>query len=252
MATIRPHAAPPPRPPSSVQPVRQQVAILAAGRGTRLGRPHPKPLTRLDDGRTILGAQLERIQAAFAGGAQVYVVVGFKLEMILEEHAGDAVFVYNEAYDETNTSKSLLRALRSTNDGGVLWLNGDVVFDDALLAHTLPHIEADESFIAVNTESVAEEEVKYTVDADGLIQHLSKTVVGGLGEAVGVNYVSSTDKAALIARLDEVEESEYFERGIELAIEHDGARFLPLDISAVSAVEVDTPEDLVRANASLR
>ncbi|MEO9137864.1 MAG: phosphocholine cytidylyltransferase family protein, partial [Jatrophihabitans sp.] len=35
--------------------MRQQVAILAAGRGTRLGRPHPKPLTRLDDGNTILG-----------------------------------------------------------------------------------------------------------------------------------------------------------------------------------------------------
>ena len=38
---------------------RQQVAILAAGRGTRLGTPHPKPLTPLRDGRTILGNQLE-------------------------------------------------------------------------------------------------------------------------------------------------------------------------------------------------
>lgn len=34
--------------------MRQQVAILAAGRGTRLGRLHPKPLTRLgqDSGRS--------------------------------------------------------------------------------------------------------------------------------------------------------------------------------------------------------
>jgi choline kinase len=229
--------------------MRQQVAVLAAGRGTRLGRPHPKPLTILDDGRTILGAQLERIRGAF-DRPQVYVVVGFKLEMILEAHP-DALFVYNEAYDETNTSKSLLRALRATGEGGVLWMNGDVVFDPALLDLTLPLIRDEQSFIAVNTDRVADEEVKYTVDGDGWIAELSKTVVGGLGEAVGVNYVAAQDKAALIRRLDEVDAQDYFERGIELAIERDGARFAALDISALQAVEVDTPEDLDRANASL-
>jgi hypothetical protein len=38
--------------------------------------------------------------------------------------------VYNERYDQTNTSKSLLRALKATGKGGVLWMNGDV--DDGL------------------------------------------------------------------------------------------------------------------------
>lgn len=229
--------------------MNQQVAILAAGRGTRLGRPHPKPLTPLRDGSTILGSQLAKIRATF-DTPQIYVVVGFKLEMILEAHP-DAVFVYNEAYDETNTSQSLLRALRATNVGGVLWMNGDVVFDPALLELTRPLIEAEQSFIAVNTESVADEEVKYTLDADGWIHELSKSVTGGLGEAVGVNYVAAADKAALLRRLGEVDDQDYFERGIELAIEHDGLQFAALDISALAAVEVDTPDDLVRANASL-
>ncbi len=229
--------------------MRQQVAILAAGRGTRLGRPLPKPLTRLDDGRTIIGGQLDRIRMAF-DNPQIYVVVGFKLEAILEAHP-EAVFVYNEVYDETNTSKSLLRLLRATGDGGVLWMNGDVVFDDRLLTLTLPLIEDEQSFVAVNTDKVGDEEVKYTVDEQGWIRELSKSVVGGLGEAVGVNFVSAADKAALIRRLDEVDEQDYFERGIELAIERDGVRVCALDISALSAIEVDTPEDLVRANASL-
>ncbi|MGI8677987.1 MAG: NTP transferase domain-containing protein [Jatrophihabitans sp.] len=230
--------------------MRQQVAILAAGRGTRLGRPHPKPLAVLDDGNTILGRQLDRIARVF-GDPQVYVVVGFKLEMIIEAYP-EAVFVYNEAYDETNTSKSLLRVLRSTNDGGVLWMNGDVVFDEALLALTLPEIGANRSFVAVNTASVADEEVKYTVDEKGRIRELSKTVTGGLGEAVGINYVAAQDKAALVRRLDEVDDQDYFERGVELAIEFDDVRFTALDISSIDAVEVDTPDDLVRANASLR
>jgi choline kinase len=231
--------------------MRQQVAILAAGRGTRLGqRPHPKPLTPLRDGSTILGSQLEKIGATF-GDPQVYVVVGFKLEMILEAHP-EALFVYNEAYDDTNTSQSLLRALRATGDGGVLWMNGDVVFDKALLALTIPLIAADQSFVAVNRASTADEEVKYTVDGPGWIEQLSKRVTDGLGEAVGVNYVAAQDKRALITRLSEVDEQDYFERGIELAIERDGVRFAALDISELAAVEVDTPEDLDRANESLQ
>jgi choline kinase len=229
--------------------VRQQVTILAAGRGTRLGRPHPKPLTPLADGRTILARQLDNIELVF-GSAQVYIVVGFKLEMILEAHPS-ALFVYNEAYDETNTSQSLLRALRASGEGGVLWMNGDVVFDPALLELTKPLIDADQSFVAVNRASVAEEEVKYTVDEHGWIRELSKSVAGGLGEAVGVNFVAGTDKAALVERLREVDDQDYFERGIELAIEKDGLRFAALDISALSAVEVDTPDDLVAANATM-
>ncbi|GAB2473250.1 UTP--glucose-1-phosphate uridylyltransferase [Jatrophihabitans fulvus] len=225
------------------------MAILAAGRGTRLGRPHPKPLTPLADGSTILGNQLRRIADAF-GDPQVYVVVGFKLEMILEAHP-DAVFVYNEAYDETNTSQSLLRALRATNDGGVLWMNGDVVFDGSLLTHTISAIGEGQSFVAVNTASVAEEEVKYTVDGEGWIRQLSKTVVGGLGEAIGVNYVAAHDKAALVRRLGEVDDQDYFERAVELAIERDGVRFAALDVSELDAVEIDTVEDLERVNRSL-
>lgn len=230
--------------------MRQQVAILAAGRGTRLGRPHPKPLTPLADGQTIMAGQLGAIRATFPD-PQIYVVVGFKLEMILEAHP-DVLFVYNEAYDETNTSQSLVRLLRATGDGGVLWMNGDVVFEPALLARTIPLIEADTSFVAVNTERVAEEEVKYTVDDEGWIRELSKNVVDGLGEAVGINYVSARDKGALVRRLGEVDAQDYFERGIELAIERDGARFATLDISQWAAVEVDTADDLARANTTVQ
>jgi choline kinase len=111
--------------------------------------------------------------------------------------------------------------------------------------------DAGKSFVAVNTDSVAEEEVKYTLDADGYIAELSKTVVGGLGEAVGINFVSAEDKPALIARLEEADDQDYFERGIELAIEKDGLRIEAVDISAYQIVEVDFEEDLTRANSNI-
>lgn len=225
----------------------KQVIILAAGMGTRLARPLPKPLTELRDGRSIMKQQMDNLAQAFGDNFRAMIVVGFKLEAIIERFP-EATFVYNELYDQTNTSKSLLKALRASNDGGALWLNGDVVFDPEVLNRVLPLIEADQSFVVVNTAKVSEEEVKYTLSGDGYIDQLSKQVVNGLGEAVGINFVSSKDKQALIKRLAGVDDQDYFERGIEVGIESDGLRFQAVDISDLYAVEVDFAEDLERAN----
>jgi choline kinase len=224
-----------------------QVTILAAGMGTRLGRPFPKPLTPLADGRTIMQQQLDNIREAFGADTHIQIVVGFKLDLILEA-APEAVFVYNERYDQTNTCKSLLKALRSSAEGPVVWMNGDVVFEPAILKRLQANIDLGQTAIAVNTSAVSDEEVKYTVDANGVVKELSKTVVGGLGESVGINVVAAKDKAALILRLEECDDQDYFERGIELAIEKDGLQVLPIDISDLFAVEVDFEADLDRAN----
>ncbi|MBA4246938.1 MAG: UDP-N-acetylglucosamine pyrophosphorylase [Microbacterium sp.] len=224
-----------------------QVVILAAGMGSRLGRELPKPLTELSDGRTIMRQQHDNIAAAFGTDVTITTVVGYKLEHIIDAFP-EVEYVYNEQYDQTNTSKSLLRALKATGKQGVLWMNGDVVFDPQVLVRVSTLVHADRSFVSVNTSTVSDEEVKYTVDAEGFIQKLSKTVSGGLGEAVGINYISSRDKAMLMRHLKQCADQDYFERGIELAIEHDGITVEPVDISDLYAVEIDFAEDLERAN----
>ncbi|MDQ1127627.1 Choline kinase [Microbacterium sp. LKL04] len=224
-----------------------KIVILAAGMGSRLGRSLPKPLTPLSDGRSIMGQQHDNIHAAFGPAASITTVVGYRAETIVEAFP-DADYVYNDRYDQTNTSKSLLRALKATGKSGVLWMNGDVVFDPRVLGRAIALIEAEQSFVTVNTSKVSDEEVKYTVDADGNIAELSKTVAGGLGEAVGINYISRADKSALIAQLNHVDNQDYFERGLELAVAENGLKLRPLDISDLYAVEVDFAEDLDRAN----
>ena len=227
-----------------------QAVILAAGMGTRLGRPFPKPLTPLSDGRTIMEQQIDNLRQVFGADVRITTVVGFKLDLILEAFP-DVTYIYNEAYDQTNTNRSLLKALRLSTEGGVLWMNGDVVFDPQVLERVSDLMEADTSFICVDTAVVGDEEVKYTVDDDGYVDELSKQVVKARGEAVGINFVSASDKPTLIDRLSECSDADYFERGIELAISHDSMRVIPVDIGEFFAVEVDFEEDLTRANEYL-
>ncbi|MGI9136683.1 MAG: NTP transferase domain-containing protein, partial [Candidatus Nanopelagicales bacterium] len=77
-----------------------QAVILAAGMGTRLGKPWPKPLTPLVDGRTIMRQQMDNLEKAFGADLRVMTVIGFKLELIIEAFPNVA-YVYNENYDQT-------------------------------------------------------------------------------------------------------------------------------------------------------
>lgn len=222
-----------------------KVIILAAGIGSRLGKPHPKTLTMLSNGRTILQNQVKAL-LRYVELDDIYVVVGFKKELIMEAFP-ELTYVYNDYFDTTNTSQSLLRALRKVRSDDVIWINGDVVFDHVVIERMLqsPH-----SCMAVDTASVGEEEVKYALDEAGMICRVSKTVANPVGEAVGINLVKREDVELLISGLEQCDKQDYFERGIELAIEK-GMRVMPVDVSDVVCKEIDFEEDLAEVNQML-
>jgi len=192
--------------------------------------------------------QIENLSDAFDIN-DISTVVGFKKNLIMERFP-DVSYIYNPFFDRTNTSKSLLKALVKFKKESVLWLNGDVVFDEKILDFLRPHMEKEESFVAVNTERVAEEEVKYTLK-NGYIDELSKEVKGGLGEALGINFIANKDLAHFITRLEACDDNDYFERGLELAIQEDGIKVNAVDISQFNCVEIDFKEDLDNANQLL-
>ncbi len=222
-----------------------KIVILAAGIGSRLGNPFPKPLTPLKDGESIMAKQLNNIKKYFDIN-DVTTVVGFKKDLIMERFP-EVNYVYNPFFDRTNTSKSLLQALKKHRGEAVLWFNGDVVFDEKLLSVLLSDIQEDNSFIAVNTSSVAEEEVKYTLE-NNVVFKLSKEVKNGLGEAVGINFIASSDLDIFINQLEKCGDNDYFEKGLEVAIAEDNLKVKAIDISSFNCIEVDFKEDLQNAN----
>jgi|TARA_B110000914_G_scaffold119336_1_gene104235 choline kinase len=222
-----------------------KIIILAAGIGSRLGNPFPKPLTKLKNHKSIMQMMTENISFSYSLDL-VNLVVGFKKDLIMESFP-NLTYIYNQYFDQTNTAKSLLKAIKKNKDHSILWMNGDIVFDKNILIKLKEYIDKDVSFVAVNTSKVAEEEVKYTLK-DNYIDELSKTVENGLGEAVGINFISSKYIDSFIKRLEECDDNDYFERALEVAIEKDGFKIKPVDISEFNCIEIDFEEDLKNAN----
>ncbi|MEG2173298.1 MAG: phosphocholine cytidylyltransferase family protein [Desulfovibrionaceae bacterium] len=213
-----------------------QAVILAAGVGTRLGRPFPKSLSILPTGERILGRQIRLLREA--GIRSVTVVVGFKKSLIMEEYP-EVLYSYNPVYYVTNTSKSLLHALRHKDDD-IIWMNGDVIFDPEILHTALSSPTA--NLVCVDKKRCADEEVKYRVNEHGMITELSKTVPQPQGEAVGINIVRKEHLPAFVAALESCHELDYFEKAIETCIQQ-GMLWQPLDISTHRCIEVDFLED---------
>lgn len=215
-----------------------KVVILAAGVGSRLGSPYPKSLSTLPSGERILGRQIRVLREM--GLREIHVVVGFKKTLLMEEYP-QVLFRYNPVYYLTNTSKSLLHAIRDIDDD-VLWTNGDVVFDPEVVKRL---VETGGNAVAVDKKRCGEEEVKYRSDENGVITEISKEVVDAEGEAVGVNLVSREALPAFIEALERCEDDDYFEKGQEMLV--GTVPFAAVDISDHRCIEVDFEVDLVEA-----
>ena len=222
-----------------------KAVILAAGIGSRLGISEPKPQTKLKNGESILQRQVECL-SEYIGINNIIAIVGYKKELIMESFP-NLLYVYNDFYDTTNTSKSLLAGLNKIEEEDVLWLNGDVVFEKELLPQI---IQCPESCMAINTNSVGEEEIKYNLFEDGTIKDVSKAVNPALGEAVGINKIILSDLHQFKANLEKCHNQDYFEKALELSIQN-GMKVIPVDISDYLCMEIDFVDDLKQINKKI-
>lgn len=211
--------------------------ILAAGVGKRIGRKLPKCLTPLPTGKTILENQIELLKAN--GLREIIVVVGFKKELIMEYYP-QVLYLYNPLFHVTNTSKSLMLALEYSTPDDIIWLNGDVYFEEEVLRRVLAF---QGNAVAVNHARCGEEEVKYRTDEKGRITALSKTVHPAEGEAVGINKISRSTFPLFLEKLRACGDHDYFEKAMEMSIA-EGHDFYAVDISDLKCVEIDFRKDL--------
>jgi len=219
-----------------------KVVVLAAGFGMRLENSMPKTLTKIHN-KSILERQIENI-TKYIDINDIIIVIGFKKEMIMESFP-QLLFVYNNNFHSTNTAKSLLLALNKIKNEDVLWLNADIVFDDAIIADIL---NLNKNCMATNVSNTAQEEVKYILDEEGYIAKVSKNLSGAKGEALGINFIKAPYLDLFKNCLQECTNKDYFEEAINKLIQK-GIKIAPLDIGNKRCIEVDFLEDLETAKA---
>lgn len=108
-----------------------RAAILAAGRGVRMGGEHPKSLLPLGEHKPLLWHILEGLEAAAI--ADVMVVTGFKppeVQKFVDENASEnmkVTYVFNARYASWGNFHSVRLALEQSPGRSVLLVNSDVV-----------------------------------------------------------------------------------------------------------------------------
>ncbi|MGE5482430.1 MAG: NTP transferase domain-containing protein [Bacteroidota bacterium] len=215
-----------------------KAVILMAGIGSRLGRTLPKCLTEIPGGETILGNQIRLLRPH---ADQIIGVVGFKKEIIIELYP-ELTYVYNPEFSRTNTSKSLLAALKAVGPDDLLWINGDVVCTQDAVRKVAEAGNA----VGVTYCRCEAEEVKFTTNPEGYLMAISKEVgPDAQGEAVGINRVSKESFGALRAALERCDDKDYFEKAIEFCLAQ-GVNFKAVDVGSDASIEVDFTSDLQR------
>jgi choline kinase len=239
--------------------------VLAAGAGRRL-RPDtdslPKALLPVDGDTTILDIALRNLAAA--GVTEVVIIVGYAAAAIadlvpdLEAAAGvEVTLVHNDRAQEWNNAYSLWLA-REYFSRGVLLVNGDTVhpasIEETVLARAAGHRTPPLGRIVIAVDDVkplADEEMKVTLDAAGLMQEITKLMDPACahGEYIGVTLIEPSAAIGLADALEATWRRDpglYYEDGFAEFSRRGGA-VLAAPIGVVDWVEVDNHADLQRA-----
>lgn len=239
----------------------ESAVILAAGVGARLGagtdKP-PKSLLRFG-GRSLLARHLDILAAR--GIRRVTITTGYRREAIeaavAEPPAGLAVeTVYNPDFTEGSVI-SLWTARAALAAGGpVLLMDADVLYDGAMI-DALVATRHDNCFLVDRDFIPGDEPVKLCIREGRPVEFRKKVEVpfDWCGESVGFFRLSLAGAEAILAAAEA-----YVRDGARLQPYEEAIRDVLLagrpafaweDVTGVPWIEIDFPEDVVRAERDI-
>jgi choline kinase len=225
-----------------------RAAVLAAGRGVRMGGAGPKTLIPIDDDKPLLHFILDGL--ARAGVEDLLVVTGFGAtevqEYVGEHWSGDATYVFNARWASWGNFHSVRMALEQSPGYDVLVVNCDVVVTPDVYKRTAES-PGDLVLAVQRRPNLDEEDMRVELNGDRVMQ-VSKSVkkARSHGEYAGVSLVRPEAAAAYM------EVATNWEWDANTAGYYEdvyGATLDKLDVRAAFVradeyAEVDTPDDV--------
>lgn len=211
----------------------KHAVISAAGLGSRLGLNQPKCLVKVGDKR-IIDYQLELLQDI----EDVRIVVGFMEDRVInhvKKIRPDVIFVRNPRYAQTSTLQSIYLAVQRLRDPFII-LDGDVIINPHSFDQFLTHCESLDPLLAVSRANT--------------------------DEAVYVSHVENSGTIGSTLSFQRLPKTEYEWTGVALLtpemIENKNIyvyealkKYLPMKSVMIECVEIDTQNDLSRAEGIL-
>jgi choline kinase len=234
-----------------------KAVILLAGIGSRL---HPLTLDRPKSllpmgGSTTLHHMITKLHRH---GITSFIVICGHMQEMIEAYIHeffpdlDLCFVRNEHYLDTNTGYSLMLARPALAGEGFVKLDGDVMFDEAILQRLMAYPPT-ASVVCVDHTAVNEEVIKVICHPDGTIARIGNRIAvdEAIGESIGIEKISAEVATVLFDRLEQMMKSKdswknYYEVAYDDIIQS-GAQFVTLDITGLKWVEMDTNQDYQQA-----
>lgn len=230
-----------------------KAVILLAGMGSRLAEltaATPKSLLPIGDSNA-LGHMIGKLTRH---GVHSMVIVCGHMQPTIEQYLSltfpdvEITILRNPRYRTTNTAYSLLVAREQVGDETFIKLDGDVVFDEQILAKLVAASEG-QSYACVDRTAIDAEVIKVRCADDGVITSIGNQipVASAAGESIGIERIDKASSAALFSELHRMMEEPsqhqaYYEVAYDSIIRA-GEPFLALDITGLSWVEIDTSED---------
>ena len=225
-----------------------KALILNSGMGSRMGAltsEHPKCMTEIAPGETILSRQLK--QLCRMGIKEVVMTTGL-FDKVLVDYCNelnlplDINFVNNPLYKETNYIYSIYCAKEYLDDDIVL-MHGDLVFEDSVLAKSLS--SEDSTMVVSSVLPLPEKDFKAVI-ADGRVVEVGINCFDNAMYAQALYKLNRADWKVwldeIIAFCERKDDKCYAENAFNCV--SDKCIIKPLDVKNLMCREIDNPEDL--------
>ncbi len=239
-----------------------KAVVLSAGQGKRLlplTAEKPKCLLPVRQGETILAAQLRSL--ARCGIERAVVVTGFGADGVDAQLAGSPVpglateTLFNPFYGSSDNLMTCWLARGAMTDDFVL-LNGDTLFEDAVLETLLASPPAPVTVTTDRKEQYDADDMKVSLDASGRVLAVDKELPTAMvsAESIGLLSFRGSGPKLFVDALEQAVRDPAAMRRWYLSVVSGLAQATAVESASIAGLwwqEVDSPADLEAARRGL-